>query len=150
MKIEKLCPKCGYDDMVLTYTEIGKEKHGGYKELFSDFGKLVQKSPNYSQSTTLVIDKECIRVHCKTCQYSFVTDTISSETQEETAVDINDIEIPTGGFFGLGGDLFTEGGHHASPMVDGFLFGQTQTKDKTFEDMFEDIFASGIFAKDKK
>ncbi len=149
-KIEKVCPKCGYDDTVLTFTPKGEKKHAEDKELFAKFGKLENRDPKYSHVTTLVIDKECIKVHCRTCQYAWITASLDAPTNafnlndkqiEEMRQDLND-SIPKPGFMPFDCEamtqLYKEGG-----KVQPF-------DDKKFEDMFADIFNSGIFATEGK
>jgi len=82
-KIEKSCPKCGYDDTVLTFTPIGEKKHAEDKDLFAGFGTLENKDSQYPHATTLIIDEECIKVHCRTCQYAWVTASLDNKEREE-------------------------------------------------------------------
>ena len=92
MKINKICPKCGYDDSVMTFLPIGKKYFSNDDdfELLEEFlGKGVR-----GEFTTLSakIEKECVKVHCRTCQYSWVSPTIEAPTN---AFGMTDVQIKT-------------------------------------------------------
>lgn len=76
-KINKQCPKCGYDDVVMTYVEEGTTFHmsNTYYEILKPYFKKSIKVETFP-SKYFDIAKECIIVHCRTCQYSWVEDTI--------------------------------------------------------------------------
>jgi hypothetical protein len=135
MKIDKTCPKCGYDDTVLQYFPQGDKKYAEDKELFSEFGTLHHKDPLYEHVTTLILDRECVKVHCRTCHYEWVTGTMDAKSKPElNAFGLSDedmeklktdFETPKGGFTSM----------NIEEMFQPF-------KDGSFDRMFEDIFVN--------
>ena len=109
MKIEKTCPKCGYDDVSMRYIPVGKKFHKSDNEFellepyFNPLSKLGFETSHYKE-----IGTECILVTCRTCQYKWVSDTVENLEQkgnigatEIKAFDINNITpVTKGGFVG--------------------------------------------------
>ena len=76
MKIQKTCPKCGYDDTVMTFVPIGTKyyNNGDAFKLFKKFLGQEKKDAYTTKSAKIV--QECVKVHCRTCQYTWVTNTV--------------------------------------------------------------------------
>jgi hypothetical protein len=119
-KINKTCPKCGYDDTVMEYFPIGDRKYAEDKELFKDFGQEFNKDPQYTHVTVLILDKECIKLHCRTCHYEWVVSVMDSKdpmdaygfrnlTPEEIEAIKQEIEIPKRGFISEPGIMLFQG-----------------------------------------
>ena len=92
MKIGKTCPKCGHDDSVMTFLPKGTKYYSNDK----DFKKLeeflgVEKKDEYTTSSAKIV-KECVKVHCRTCQYSWVSPTVEAPTN---AFGMSDVQIKT-------------------------------------------------------
>ena len=95
-QINKQCPKCGYDDVVMGFISIGTKYHSkddNYELVKPYLG--MEKSTEYV-GTTAKIKKECVKIHCRTCQYAWVTDTAKQTDFNSTnAFGLNDKEIRT-------------------------------------------------------
>ena len=78
MKINKQCPKCGHDDSVMTFIPLGtvyRSNDADAKLVKKYLGKA--KSTEYQPTTKSKTINEFIKIHCRTCQYSWVNDIIS-------------------------------------------------------------------------
>ena len=96
MKINKVCPKCGYNDVNMTFLKIGTKFYEKDKDYKLVQGYLGKEAPSTSYNyATAKIAKECIKVHCRTCQFAWVTDIV-----DKTKNDINSTGV-TENSFGL-------------------------------------------------
>ena len=78
-QINKVCPKCGYDDVSLTFLKIGTRFYKQDKDYKLIQGYLGKENPSTSYTYgSAEISTECIKVHCRTCQFAWVTDVIDN------------------------------------------------------------------------
>ena len=77
-RVSKVCPKCGWDDILFEYKAVGtviatiNDKH----KLFEGYGSYTEDTiygiPDF------ILERECLRCHCRTCHYEWVVDTIDN------------------------------------------------------------------------
>jgi len=79
MKIDKTCPKCGYNDAVMTFLPKGKKYFNNDDdfELLNEF--LGDEARGEYTTSFAKIVTECVKVHCRTCQYQWVSPTLDSK-----------------------------------------------------------------------
>ena len=92
MKIEKKCPKCGHDDTNLHYYNEGDKISGIAVIPCKEYcGEILD--PRMSAYIRSTVQKECIHLHCRTCQYDWSSDVIdntkSPSNSTETSKPIN-------------------------------------------------------------
>jgi len=83
MKISKICPKCGYDDTVMTFYKKGKTVYQQDKDfkVIKEYLKEVSAETPYTNAK-YEIKTECLKLHCRTCQYAWVSKTADSKVQD--------------------------------------------------------------------
>ena len=93
MKVDKVCVKCGYDDTVMAMIKIGTKYHSNDDDFDLVFDYLGKKIPVEYSNWRSEIKQECIKVHCRTCQYSWVSDTMDATTPFPNAFNMSEEEI---------------------------------------------------------
>ncbi len=76
MKIAKDCPKCGHDDTILLYYNLGDDISGRAVLVCKKYcNEIIDVNlPTFIRSS---IKEECIHLHCRTCQYDWVSEIIN-------------------------------------------------------------------------
>ena len=97
-KIDKVCPKCGYDDVYMEFKKIGTKFYEKDKdcELLKEYLGERKDSTTHTYATAKII-KECVKVHCRTCQYAWVSDTSENLEPLETP-EANETNEPENAF----------------------------------------------------
>ena len=72
--INKQCPKCGYDDVAISFYKKGKTVKEKDLKIMKNFIGEVTKPTDYIYKVA-DIKKDCIKVHCRTCQYAWASET---------------------------------------------------------------------------
>lgn len=70
MAIDKKCPKCGHNDVHMQFYAVGDKITGKdvrtCKEYIRDIKDIGMES--FARG---FVDQECVKVHCRTCQYAW-------------------------------------------------------------------------------
>ena len=72
--ISKQCPKCGYDDVAITFCKKGKTVKEKDLKILKDFVGKTTKPTDYLYKVA-DIETECVKIHCRTCQYAWASET---------------------------------------------------------------------------